>query len=80
MADKRVTVTIEAVDNASATISKIQKQIEELAGTGGSGKLAAGKAIADGLKDAYQQFDKIQKLTGRIGLERRADHSKSGYL
>ena len=30
MADKRVTVTIEAVDNASATISKIQKQIEEL--------------------------------------------------
>ena len=48
MADKRVTVTIEAVDNASATIGKIQKQIEELAGTGGGGKLAAGKAIADG--------------------------------
>ena len=63
MADKRVTVTIEAVDNASATIGKIQKQIEELAGAGG-GKLAAGKALADGLKEAYQQFDKIQKLTG----------------
>ena len=31
MADKRVTVTIEAVDNASATIGKIQKQIETLA-------------------------------------------------
>ena len=81
MADKRVTVTIEAVDNASATISKIQKQIEELAGTGGGGKLAAGKAIADGLKDAYQQFDKIQKLTGRPsyaqGFKQLADISGS---
>ena len=81
MADKRVTVTIEAVDNASATIGKIQKQIEELAGTGGGGKLAAGKAIADGLKDAYQQFDKIQKLTGRPsyaqGFKQLADISGS---
>ena len=35
MADKKVTVTIEAVDKASQVIGNISKQLESLAGVGG---------------------------------------------
>ena len=37
MADKKVTVTIEAVDKASQVIGNISKQLENLAGIGGKG-------------------------------------------
>ena len=39
MADKRVTVTIEAVDNASDTISKIGDMLDDLGGSSTIGKI-----------------------------------------
>lgn len=62
MADKKVTVTIEAVDKASQVIGDISKQLEELAGTS-KGLLTTAGAV----KTLGKGFQKIDSLTRKGG-------------
>ena len=51
-----------------------------VAGIIGSIVIANTTSFGERIKNTITGTYHIQKLTGRIGLERRADHSKSGYL
>lgn len=65
MADKKVTVTIEAVDKASQVIEQISKQLENLAGAskGGFSSIAGiGKSLFKG----FQQIDKMTRKGGGL--------------
>ena len=68
MADKKVTVTIEAVDKAFQVIGNISKQLESLAGVGGKGGkgllTAAGATTA--LFKGFQQIDKLTRKGGGL--------------
>ena len=58
MADKKVTVTIEAVDKASQVIAEVSKQLESLSGIG---KREGFKNLAT-LGGALKTFQKIHNL------------------
>ena len=63
MADKKVTVTIEAVDKASQVIAEVSKQLESLSGIGKGGGF---KNLAN-LGGALKTFQKIDKITRKGG-------------
>ena len=63
MADKKVTVTIEAVDKASQVIAEVSKQLESLSGIGKGGGF---KNLAN-LGGAVKVFQKIDKITRKGG-------------
>ena len=68
MADKKVTVTIEAVDKASQVIGNISKQLENLAGVGGKGGkgLLSAAGATTALFKGFQQIDKLTREGGGL--------------
>ena len=68
MADKKVTVTIEAVDKASQVIGNISKQLENLSsvgGKGGKGLLSTAGAVTT-LAKGFQFLDKHTRKGGGL--------------
>ena len=65
MADKKVTVTIEAVDKASQVIAKVSKQLESLSNIGKGGSFK-NLATLGGAVKAFQQIDKITRKGGGL--------------
>ena len=63
MADKKVTVTIEAVDKASQVIAEVSKQLESLSNIGKGGGF---KNLAN-LGGAVKAFQKIDAITRKGG-------------
>ena len=61
MADKRVTVTIEAVDNATSTIEKVGNALDDLGGSSAIGKI---KGIQTAISGVEKGFKGLVKLTG----------------
>ena len=68
MADKKVTVTIEAVDKASQVIGNISKQLENLASIGGKGgkELLSTSGAVTTLAKGFQFLDKHTRKGGSL--------------
>ena len=62
MADKKVTVTIEAIDKASSTIKNVSSQLNSL------GKLSGLSGLSTTIKDVGSQLNSLGKLSGLNGL------------
>ena len=73
MADKRVTVTIEAVDNASDTISKIGDMLDDLGGSSTIGKIKGLQTALGGVKKGYEGIVKLTGLDYGKGLRQIGD-------
>ena len=71
MADKKVTVTIEAVDKASQVIAEVSKQLESLSGIGKGGGFK-NLATLGGAVKAFQQIDKITRKGGGLTAYKNA--------
>ena len=65
MADKKVTVTIEAVDKASQVIGNISKQLENLAGAS-KGDFSSIAGVGKSLFKGFQQIDKLTRKGGGL--------------
>ena len=68
MADKKVTVTIEAVDKASQVIGNISKQLENLSSIGGKGSkgLLSTSGAVTTLAKGFQFLDKYTRKGGSL--------------
>ena len=71
MADKKVTVTIEAVDKASQVIAEVSKQLESLSGIGKGGGFKNLATLGGALK-AFQKIDKITRKGGGLTAYKNA--------
>ena len=71
MADKKVTVTIEAVDKASQVIAEVSKQLESLSNIGKGGGFK-NLATLGGAVKAFQQIDKITRKGGGLTAYKNA--------
>ena len=71
MADKKVTVTIEAVDKASQVIAEVSKQLESLSGIGKGGGFKNLATLGGALK-TFQQIDKITRKGGGLTAYKNA--------
>ena len=71
MADKKVTVTIEAVDKASQVIAEVSKQLESLSGIGKGGGFKNLASLGGALK-AFQKIDKITRKGGGLTAYKNA--------
>ena len=71
MADKKVTVTIEAVDKASQVIAEVSKQLESLSGIGKGGGFKDLATLGGALK-TFQQIDKITRKGGGLTAYKNA--------
>ena len=71
MADKKVTVTIEAVDKASQVIAEVSKQLESLSGIGKGGGFKNLATLGGALK-TFQQLDKITRKGGGLTAYKNA--------
>ena len=71
MADKKVTVTIEAVDKASQVIAEVSKQLESLSGIGKGGGFKNLTSLGGAVK-AFQQIDKITRKGGGLTAYKNA--------
>ena len=71
MADKKVTVTIEAVDKASQVIAKVSKQLESLSNIGSGGGFKNLATLGGALK-TFQQLDKITRKGGGLTAYKNA--------
>ena len=65
MADKKVTVTIEAVDKASQVIGNVSKQLENLAGAS-KGDFSSIAGVGKSLFKGFQQIDKLTRKGGGL--------------
>lgn len=65
MADKKVTVTIEAVDKASQVIEQVSKQLENLAGAS-KGDFSSIAGIGKSLFKGFRQIDKMTRKGGGL--------------
>ena len=71
MADKKVTVTIEAVDKASQVIAEVSKQLESLSGIGKGGGFKNLATLGGALK-TFQKIDKITRKGGGLTAYKNA--------
>ena len=71
MADKKVTVTIEAVDKASQVIAEVSKQLENLAGAS-KGDFSSLAGVGKSLLKGFQQIDKITRKGGGLTAYKNA--------
>ena len=71
MADKKVTVTIEAVDKASQVIAKVSKQLESLSNIGKGGGFKNLTTLGGAVK-AFQKIDKITRKGGGLTAYKNA--------
>ena len=71
MADKEVTITIEAVDKASQVIAEVSKQLESLSGIGKEGGFK-NLASLGGVLKTFQQIDKITRKGGGLTAYKNA--------
>ena len=71
MADKKVTVTIEAVDKASQVIAEVSKQLESLSNIGKGGGFKNLATLGGALK-TFQQIDKITRKGGGLTAYKNA--------
>ena len=71
MADKKVTVTIEAVDKASQVIGNISKQLENLA-SASKGDFSSLAGVGKSLLKGFQQIDKITRKGGGLTAYKNA--------
>ena len=71
MADKKVTVTIEAVDKASQVIAEVSKQLESLSNIGSGGGFKNLSTLGGVLK-TFQQIDKITRKGGGLTAYKNA--------
>ena len=71
MADKKVTVTIEAVDKATQVIAEVSKQLESLSGIGKGGGFKNLATLGGALK-TFQQIDKITRKGGGLTAYKNA--------
>ena len=71
MADKKVTVTIEAVDKATQVIAEVSKQLESLSNIGKGGGFK-NLATLGGTVKAFQKIDAItRKAVGLLLIKMR---------
>ena len=71
MADKKVTVTIEAVDKATQVIAEVSKQLESLSNIGKGGGFKNLSTLGGAVK-AFQQIDKITRKGGGLTAYKNA--------